>query len=236
MSKKNNSTKTRLQAAAEGLTTYEGSPCRKCKKKTRFTSNGNCVVCARASSRIARLRVRDLMLAAKESAHNAGTTETESFLVAHQEPSYSQLHVDLAERMAAPVRIRRPSQKIDIEAWADDIRKLQKIDGYTLEQIEWLWNWIQNHDDGGFRWGDQILSPRKLRTRKDGLSYFDKCKQQAMAAPRARRETDQERRARIIAERNKKLGFDEQNPESTTTNFGDFAGVTYENNGGRNEY
>lgn len=125
---------------------------------------------------------------------------------------FSESHLSLAEELAEPVRAKRPKQKINIEQWADDVRKLNEIDGYTLEQIAWLWTWIQNHEDGDFRWGENILSPSKLRKSKDGLTYFEKCKGQAMK-PRA--ETDQERRARIIAERNAALGFETPKQNST---------------------
>lgn len=97
------------------------------------------------------------------------------------EKKYTDDHLRIAETMAAPIREKFPTQKIKIEAWADDIRKLIDIDKRTEPQIIQLWNYILTHEGGnGFRWGDNCRTPGKLRQCKDGLPYFDLINQQRL--------------------------------------------------------
>lgn len=101
------------------------------------------------------------------------------------EKKFSDAHVQLAEDLAKPIREKFPSQKINIERWADDVRKLIDIDKHKPEQIAWLWNWIRNHRQGNFSWNDNCRTPGKLRERKDGLTYFEIIKNQALQESRA---------------------------------------------------
>jgi|GEM_PF-2126964 len=82
-------------------------------------------------------------------------------------------HHELAVRMSNPVVCRFPAQKIDLDQWADCVRKLQEIDGHAREEIIALWHWIVNHERSGFSWADNCRTPMKLREKKDGLSYFE---------------------------------------------------------------
>ena len=84
---------------------------------------------------------------------------------------------ELAVRMSNPVKTRFPSAKINLDEWADCIRKLIETDKKTREEIIQLWGWIVTHETGnpsGFSgWADNCRSPLKLRQKKDGLPYFD---------------------------------------------------------------
>ena len=87
-------------------------------------------------------------------------------------------HYQLAVWMSNPVKQRFPSQDIDLEQWADAVRKLITIDGYTQPQIEWLWRRVVEDDRPGFCWADNCRTPMKLRAKKDGLAYFEIIKNQ----------------------------------------------------------
>jgi hypothetical protein len=89
---------------------------------------------------------------------------------------FKDQHLAIAQTMSQSALKRFPTQKIKIEEWADAVRKLMEIDGHSERWVLWLWAWIQNHDDGGFSWADQIRTPMKLRKVKDELKYFDKLK------------------------------------------------------------
>ncbi len=51
------------------------------------------------------------------------------------------------------------------DTWAEDINKLNRIDGYTYEQIEYMIKWVQKD---GF-WAKNILSGKKLREKFNDL-------------------------------------------------------------------
>jgi len=84
---------------------------------------------------------------------------------------------DLAVRMSCPSKARfGVNFKINLDEWADAVRKLNEIDGHQLRDIELLWRWVVNHtvQSGSFAgWADNCRTPMKLRQRKDGLAYFD---------------------------------------------------------------
>ncbi len=86
-------------------------------------------------------------------------------------------HHELAVRMSNSVKVRFPTAEINLDQWADCIRKLIEIDKHTRPEIIRLWQWIVNHETGnrtGFSgWADNCRSPLKLRQRKDGVTYFE---------------------------------------------------------------
>lgn len=91
------------------------------------------------------------------------------------EPDHYQLAVELSN----PVKQRFSTQSINLDEWADAIRKLVDIDKYTIDQIYHLWRWRTDHQgNNGFTWADNIRTPMKLRQKKDGLSYFEILKNQ----------------------------------------------------------
>ena len=59
---------TRLTAAKEGKTHYEGSPCRTCGSQVRYTSTGQCVACHKIRITAQREKIRDLLRVAREGA------------------------------------------------------------------------------------------------------------------------------------------------------------------------
>lgn len=87
--------------------------------------------------------------------------------------NFDDSHFDYAEKMSVPVRKRFPSQKIDLEQWADSVRKLLVIDLVSIQDLGNVWRYIVHHDQGSFSWADNIRTPMKLRTKNDGLSYFN---------------------------------------------------------------
>ena len=83
-------------------------------------------------------------------------------------------HLELATRMADPVRRRHPSQPVDLDAWADAIRKLIDLDKRPQAEIMPLWIWITNHDKPDFSWADNCRTPMKLRDKdRQGMPYWD---------------------------------------------------------------
>ena len=88
-------------------------------------------------------------------------------------------HFDLALWMSNPVKARfGDKQKINLDQWADTVRKLFEIDKNTEEEIKTVWSFIVNHDEGSFSWAENIRTPMKLRQSKDGMTYFEKIKNQ----------------------------------------------------------
>lgn len=72
----------------------------------------------------------------------------------------------LAELLYERILQNNPShKKPNLEKWANDIRLMRERDGRTVEQIEYLINWTQNHSF----WHTNILSPAKLRKQFDKL-------------------------------------------------------------------
>lgn len=97
---------------------------------------------------------------------------------------FEDRHQVAATRLSNPVKQRFPSQKIDLDKWAEDIEKIERIDGYPIDKLFDLWLWIQNHGDARFSWADQIRTPGKLRQRdKQGTKYLDVLTQQMQAKP-----------------------------------------------------
>lgn len=86
---------------------------------------------------------------------------------------YSDDQYTLADRMTNPVRNRFPNQKINVDEWADAVRKLNELDNHSLADITALWAWVVRHETDKFSWADNCRTPMKLREKKDGLPYFD---------------------------------------------------------------
>ncbi len=91
---------------------------------------------------------------------------------------YTPEQYQLAVWMSCPVKQQFPKQDIKLDEWAEACRKLIEIDGYTLEQIEWIWRQVTSDDRQGFNWSTNCRTPMKLRAKKDGLPYFEIIKNQ----------------------------------------------------------
>ena len=59
---------SRLKAAQEGLSRYDGKPCRACGSTERFVSNGNCVSCSSEHTKKYRAKVRNMLNQARPEA------------------------------------------------------------------------------------------------------------------------------------------------------------------------
>ncbi len=117
--------------------------------------------------------------------------------------NYSKTEFELATQMTIPVRTRFPKQEIDLEAWADCVRKLLRIDKCDLVELQCLWAWVCDHQRGSFSWADNCRTPMKLRQKKDGLTYFEIIKTQMARESSAggNHETRERHRKESLAER-----------------------------------
>jgi hypothetical protein len=94
---------------------------------------------------------------------------------------FTQEQHQLAIEMSCPVKQRHPKAKINWDEWAEAVRLLVEIDGYTLDQIRQLWMWSRNYrGQNGFRWADGCRTAMKLRMRKEGLQYIEIIKTQML--------------------------------------------------------
>lgn len=55
----------RKQAAIAGATIYVGRPCKVCTGTQRYVCDAQCTVCCKARARVRRLRLRELVRAAR---------------------------------------------------------------------------------------------------------------------------------------------------------------------------
>ena len=63
---------------------------------------------------------------------------------------------------------KQGAEKI-LQDWADEVRKLKEIDGYTEKQIAFVFDYTAQHDF----WKEQIFSVKKFRQKnKAGVPYF----------------------------------------------------------------
>ena len=83
-------------------------------------------------------------------------------------------YLEIARQLSIVALRRIPSLDYNENKWGDDVRKLVEIDGKTPKELGAVWRYIDQHENNGFSWGDNIRTPAKLRTKKDGLSYYDK--------------------------------------------------------------
>jgi hypothetical protein len=83
-------------------------------------------------------------------------------------------YLEIARQLSIVALRRIPLLDYKESKWGDDVRKLVEIDGKTPQELFAVWSYIDQHENNGFSWGDNIRTPAKLRTKKDGLSYYDK--------------------------------------------------------------
>lgn len=92
-------------------------------------------------------------------------SDTVSDTVSNSEPprkkfQFDPPHLEFAKFMFGKIREVAPSTKEpNFEAWADCIRKLNKIDNIEGKRIKQLFEWANSHQF----WGSIILSPGNLR-------------------------------------------------------------------------
>lgn len=74
---------------------------------------------------------------------------------------FSEEDLRLAQLLADLIKQRNPEWKLKgkIETWAEHVEKLNRIDEYTHQQIEFIIRWAQANDF----WHQNILSTAKLR-------------------------------------------------------------------------
>lgn len=82
---------------------------------------------------------------------------------------YSDEHFRLASKLHDNLKndFSKKMEKVDLEKWADDIRLMQERDGRTIEQIDYILDWLPTDDF----WFGNILSARKLRQQFEKLIY-----------------------------------------------------------------
>lgn len=99
--------------------------------------------------------------------------------------TFEETHAKITLKLSDPIKKYFPSQKINLEEWADTVRKLINIDKKTEQEILTLWYWVRNHQgSNGFSWNNQIRTPMKLRQSDgQGLKYFDKIQAQMSERP-----------------------------------------------------
>lgn len=80
---------------------------------------------------------------------------------------YRKEDLDLAELLYGLIKEENPAWyvKPNWDVWAEDIRKIQQIDGRTHKQVEFMIRWSQNDKF----WRKNILSPAKLREKFNQL-------------------------------------------------------------------
>jgi len=78
----------------------------------------------------------------------------------------SSVPYSLAVYFYEQIKLNNPDHREpDLQAWADEIRKMLEIDKRTEEQIKYLMSWVQQDDFEMMN----VLSPVKLRKRFDAL-------------------------------------------------------------------
>lgn len=98
------------------------------------------------------------------------------------EDKFSEADLQMAVEMIHSAKEQFPSLKADQSKWADDIRKLRELDGYSAEQIIDIWEFVRND---GF-WSKNCQSVAKFRQRnKDGVKYIDLFSQQLSSKPKS---------------------------------------------------
>lgn len=83
-------------------------------------------------------------------------------------------YIEIARQLSIVALRRIPSLDYKESKWGDDVRKLIEIDNKTPQELFAVWSYIDQHENNGFSWGDNIRTPSKLRAKKDGISYYDK--------------------------------------------------------------
>lgn len=83
-------------------------------------------------------------------------------------------YIEIARQLSIVAIRRIPSLDYKEKKWGDDVRKIIEIDGKSQQELFAVWSYIDQHENNGFSWGDNIRTPGKLRAKKDGLSYYDK--------------------------------------------------------------
>jgi hypothetical protein len=147
-------------------------------------------------------------------------------------------YIEIARQLSIVALRRIPSLDYKESKWGDDVRKLVEIDNKTPQELFAVWSYIDQHENNGFSWGDNIRTPAKLRTKKDGLSYYDKIiiemkrgstngqnrpRPAAKQSPIKQAQTDRERlRAAIAAHREGEsfMGLDDQTVRPQVGNTG----------------
>lgn len=92
-------------------------------------------------------------------------------------PSFSDEDLHLSRMLLEKVKTNFPKTKEpNLKSWAEEIRKLREIDGFTADEIELLINWIQGGEYRGVTlkehdfWSANIRSTAKLRKHAQQLT------------------------------------------------------------------
>lgn len=77
--------------------------------------------------------------------------------------------VRAARYLAQTVQKTFPRQRVPSvgtlqeQRWAEELERLQRLDGFSWREIRAMMDFLPEHERGGFRWGEVVLSPQKLR-------------------------------------------------------------------------
>lgn len=84
-----------------------------------------------------------------------------------EEKKFGEEDLRLAKLLAELIQQNNPDWQMrgKIETWAEHIEKLRRIDGRSVQQIEYMIRWTQAHDF----WQANILSTEKLRKKFNDL-------------------------------------------------------------------
>lgn len=82
---------------------------------------------------------------------------------------YSDEHLRLAKKMQSNLTEDFPKEmnKVDIEKWADTIRLMEERDKASIEEIEYVINWLPTNEF----WFGNIRSAKKLREKFEKLKF-----------------------------------------------------------------
>lgn len=98
-------------------------------------------------------------------------------------PKYSDEHFRLATLLKSNLEndFSKEMAKVKIEKWADDVRLIEERDKRTIEQIEFILNWLPTNEF----WFGNIRSPKKLRDQFDKLAFEIKKEREQSARPKS---------------------------------------------------
>jgi len=96
-------------------------------------------------------------------------TETTTETNKEKGRKFTDAHLRLATKLHNNLKNDFPKEmkKVDLEKWADIIRLMQERDELTIEQIEYVIDWLPKSDF----WFGNIRSAKKLREQFDKLRY-----------------------------------------------------------------
>lgn len=101
-------------------------------------------------------------------------------------PKFSPRHFEISARLKENLQGDFPKEmkKVDLNKWADVVRLMEERDHLTMEQIEYVVDWLPTNDF----WFGNIRSTKKLREQFDKLVYEIKKEKKASQRPTYQRQ------------------------------------------------